>query len=201
MNLAASASRRKAVAREGGYAMAALLVSMAVMAILLTVALPTWKQTVQREREEELIFCGNQYARAIGAYQRKYANASPQSIDVLIEQHFLRRKFKDPFSPTEDREFQPLYSSAQTAQGGQSTGIGTPAGTPPASGGGIIGVASKSTGLSIRTYNNATHYNEWQFIPLQQTTQAGGGARGTQGGQGSQSGGSQGRGASPTQGR
>ena len=51
--------------------MAALLIAMSVMAILLTVALPTWRQTIQREKEEELIFRGNQYSRAISAYQRK----------------------------------------------------------------------------------------------------------------------------------
>src|SRR2546425_10444807 len=101
MNLEASARRQSRQKCEAGYAMAALLIAMSVMAILLTVALPSWKQTIQREREEELIFRGNQYARAIGAYQRKYANASPPSIDVLIDQHFLRKKFKDPVSPNE----------------------------------------------------------------------------------------------------
>ena len=79
MNLAGSASGQANVGRHDGYAMAALLIAMSVMAILLTVALPTWRQTIQREREDELIFRGTQYSRAIGAYQRKYANASPMN--------------------------------------------------------------------------------------------------------------------------
>ena len=37
--------------KRDGYAMAALLVGLAVMAILLSVAMPTWRQMVQREKE------------------------------------------------------------------------------------------------------------------------------------------------------
>lgn len=171
--------------------MAALLIAMAVMAILLTVAMPTWKQTLQREKEDELVFRGTQYSRAISAYQRKYANASPPSFDVLIQQHYLRKKFKDPVSPNEDGEFQALYAASQSgAQGaGRQGQIGTLASTA-ATGGGIIGVASKNTAASIRTYNGGTHYNEWQFIPLQQSTRAGGAGQGGagQGGQGGRQG-------------
>ena len=131
MNLAESASRQTNLCRNRGYAMAALLIAMSVMAILFTVALPTWKQTIQREKEEELIFRGNQYSRAIAAYQRKYANASPATIDVLIEQHYLRKKFKDPMAVTEDGEFQPLYAQTQsTPNGGAQAGTtGTQAST------------------------------------------------------------------------
>src|SRR3954467_11487457 len=112
MNLAASASQtRQRNSAPNGYAMAALLVGMAVMAIMLSVAMPTWNQMIRREKEEELIFRGNQYARAINFYQRKFANASPPNIDVLVEQHMLRKKFKDPLSPDKDGAFQLLYLS------------------------------------------------------------------------------------------
>src|SRR5437763_1323342 len=129
MNLAASARRQSWQECEAGYAMAALLIAMSVMAILLTVALPTWRQTIQREKEEELIFRGNQYSRAISAYQRKYANASPQTLDVLVEQHYLRKKFKDPVAITEDGEFQPLYVQTQAPGTGSGSSTGTQAGT------------------------------------------------------------------------
>src|SRR4051794_15002375 len=39
-----------------GYAMAALLIAMSVMAIMMTVVMPVWKQAAQREKEEELVF-------------------------------------------------------------------------------------------------------------------------------------------------
>ena len=164
---------------------------MSVMAVLLSLAMPTWNQMIQREKEEELIFRGNQYARAINLYQRKFANASPTSLDVLIEQHMLRKKFRDPMSTEKEGQFQMLYinMTAPTgrqggagqggAQGsaGQAAGTGATLGTTP-SGGGIMGVTSKNTGESIRTFNGKTHYNEWQFIATQQSTQAGAGARG-----------------------
>src|SRR5438477_2471980 len=83
---------------ENGYAMAVLLVAMGVMAVMITVAMPAWKQMVQREREEELVFRGQQYARAIGLFERKYANTPPPTLDVLVQEHFLRKKYKDPIT-------------------------------------------------------------------------------------------------------
>ena len=64
----------------------------------MTVVMPVWKQTAQREKEEELVFRGKQYVHAIGLFQRKFANAYPPNIDVLVEQRFLRKKFKDPIT-------------------------------------------------------------------------------------------------------
>src|ERR1700687_1774289 len=84
--------------REQGYAMAALLVAMGVMAGMMTVAMPVWRQQSQREKEEELVFRGLQYARAIGLDEQKYANAPHPSVDVLVQQHFLRKKYKAPIT-------------------------------------------------------------------------------------------------------
>ena len=96
--------------------MAALLVAMSVMAIVLSAAMPVWSQMIRRDKEEELIFRGTQYARAINQYQRKFANASPASLDVLIEQRMLRKKFRDPLSPNKDGEFQMLYLQNQATR-------------------------------------------------------------------------------------
>src|SRR3954452_10978935 len=109
-------SKRRAP--EAGYAMAVLLVAMSIMAVMLTVAMPVWRQMVQREKEEELVFRGQQYARAVGLYGRKYANANPPSIDVLVQQRFLRRKYKDPI--TQD-DFLPLVAG-QGAPGAPQPG-------------------------------------------------------------------------------
>lgn len=180
--------------------MAALLVSIAVMGVLMSVALPVWRQAARREKEAELVFRGEQYARAIGLYQRRFAAAFPLSIDVLVEQRFLRRKYKDPM--TEDGEFQVLYqaSLAASAPGrgpapstlsgpGSQTGPSAPTrGIGPR--GGVIGVVSKSEEASIRLYNDRDHYNEWLFVYIATTTQVGG-APGVQ--QGSAGRGQQGR--------
>ena len=83
---------------DGGYAMVALLVAMSVMAVMMTVALPVWTTAARREKEAELVFRGEQYARAIALFQRRNGNAIPPNIDVLIDQKFLRKKYKDPIT-------------------------------------------------------------------------------------------------------
>ena len=173
---------------DRGYAMAALLVGMSVMAVLMTALLPAWTHMATREKEEEMIFRGKQYARAIGLWQRKYANTPPPSIDILVEQRFLRKKYKDPI--TKD-DFQPIYANQALQQGisapqgaarpgQQSATLSTPAqqsaqagvnsGTTPQGAtaqGGIIGVTSKSKEASIKIYNGRDHYNEWAFVYIQ----------------------------------
>jgi type II secretory pathway pseudopilin PulG len=119
-----------------GYAMAALLVGMAVMAVLMSALLPVWTTMATREKEAELVFRGNQYARAIGLFQRKFANTPPPTIDVLVEQRFLRKKYKDPIT---NDDFQPLYANQAMAPGGPQgsqgpSGTQRPSGTQSSSG-------------------------------------------------------------------
>jgi type II secretory pathway pseudopilin PulG len=153
--------------------MAALLVSLAVMAVLMSVALPAWRHLARREKEAELAFRGEQYARAIALYRAKNGNVFPPSIDVLVQGHYLRKKYKDPMTP--DGEFRLIpVGNPQAPQGGQRGGTppagrgGTPAPSQPGQtgsfvGGGIMGVASKSTETSIRIYKGQTRYDLWPF--------------------------------------
>jgi type II secretory pathway pseudopilin PulG len=85
-------------ADQAGYAMAALLVGMSVMAVMMAAALPVWNHAARREKEAELVWRGEQYRRAIMLFQRKYANSFPPSVDLLVEQKFLRKKYKDPIT-------------------------------------------------------------------------------------------------------
>ena len=207
---------RSHLAGTRGYAMAALLVGLAVMAIMLSVALPVWQTAVKREREAELVFRGEQYAQAIALFQRRFAGTFPPSIDVLVKQKFLRRAYKDPMT---GNDFQLVYVGAATptpgmppgagapgtargARGGQPTaapfGRGTPAAAPFGRGG-IMGVVSTSTDASLRLYNGRGRYNEWVFVATQATTQAG--APGTPGTQTPARGGRRGAGPAPFGGR
>jgi type II secretory pathway pseudopilin PulG len=168
-----------------GYAMAALLVGMSVMAVLMGALLPVWTQMATREKEEELIFRGKQYARAVGLFERKYANTPPPTVDVLVEQRFLRKKYKDPIT---NDDFQPIYANQQAQQGvsapqgaqrpGQQATATTSTPAPQPVGvtstgtgqqGGIIGVTSKSKNTSIKLYNGRDKYNEWSFVYIQTT--------------------------------
>ena len=176
------------IVNERGYAMAALIVGLAVMAVVMTAAMPVWKQMAQREKEEELVFRGESIAHAIGMFQRRSANAYPPSIDILVQQKFLRKKYKDPVTGD---EFVPIAQSQQATQPGRGAqpaptqGRGQPVGgaartaTPGGAPiGGIIGVTSKSTDTSIRLYKGRSHYNEWAFIYTPPATAGGGGAPG-----------------------
>lgn len=137
-----------------GYAMAALLVGLSVMAVTLGAAVPVWRTAVRREREAELVFRGQQYVQAITLFQRRYAGTFPPSIDVLLEQRFLRRRYRDPITGD---DFQVLY-----------TGTGS-ASMPPRGRGGIVGVVSTSRQTSLRLHNGRGRYNEWAFVAARVT--------------------------------
>jgi type II secretory pathway pseudopilin PulG len=162
---------------ERGYAMAALLVTLAIMSILMSVAMPVWRFEARREREAELVFRGEQYARAIALFRFKNANipnAFPPSIDALVQGRFLRKKYKDPM--TKDGEFvligvgsqQPGLNAPGAATPGGPTQAGsgrsnTPLQPNAPAAGGMMGVRSASTETSIRTYRGATQYSQWNF--------------------------------------
>lgn len=260
-----SPPRSARLTADGGYAMAALLVAMSVMAVMMTVALPVWNTAARREKEAELVFRGEQYARAIALYQRKFANTLPPSVEVLLNDRYLRKKYKDPIT---GGDFQLLSGASVQANAGvpggqvpgpggagrgaagtgratgqqgtgRSTGIGTGTsfgtgvgsgvgaagtsvgrtGAAGASGGfglgsgvgagvggtvpgGIMGVTSTSRETSLRLYNGRGVYNEWTFVAVQRTLNAGAGGEGaaTPGGRGGRAGEGSGRGA-PTPGR
>jgi hypothetical protein len=160
--------------------------------LLMTVAMPVWRTQARREKEAELIFRGEQYARAVNLYTRKMGPGNfPPTIDVLVQQRFLRKKYKDPM--TEDGEFEVITAAGAAGQQGPggranppqsgrgnpgpSTGLSAPPSgrpSPTATGqaspfgggqaGGVMGVRSKSKETSLRIYNGGTHYNEWSFL-------------------------------------
>src|SRR5512134_1709706 len=90
--------RRSETARASGYALVALMASVAVMLVAMSAAVPTWQYLMKNDREEELIFRGGEIADAIARFQRRNGNALPSSLDVLVKGKFLRRAYKDPMS-------------------------------------------------------------------------------------------------------
>lgn len=173
----------RSLKHERGIAMAALLVGMSIMALLLTMAMPAWRTMAQREKEAELFFRGQQYARAVAKYQ-SVRGTYPPSVDVLVTEKFLRKKYKDPMT---DEDFEVVRvgqvtpgqvqgRAGQPGQAGQpqsgfrpivTAGIGAAGGAP------ILGVVSKSTAAALRIVDGKTRYNEMTFVASQATTQAG----------------------------
>ena len=138
--------------------MAALLVSMSAMCLLISVALPVWRTSIRREREAELVFRGEQYVRAVVLFQRKYAGTFPPTVDVLLHERFLRRRYLDPIT---NEDFQLLYVDVPS---GEAFDGGSIRPTFTNRGRGIMGVVSRSRQTSLRRYQGRHRYNEWTFI-------------------------------------
>jgi type II secretory pathway pseudopilin PulG len=110
---------------DEGYILVALLIGMAIAAVWMGALLPAWRQQIIRERETELVFRGEQYARAILLYSQKMNGALPSSMDDLISQHVLRHKWNDPIT---DDDFLPKVGCAGAVLPG-GAGVG-PGGAP-----------------------------------------------------------------------
>ena len=138
---------------DRGFAMAGLLVGIALLSLGLSIAMPTWKTLILREQEEELIWRGQQYDRAVQLYRRKNAAPGAPGVDQLVQGRFLRKKYKDPITNGD-------FELVGVSQAGNAPGV-----QQPQRGFGQLmgGVRSKSKAKSLRILNGRTSYNEWQF--------------------------------------
>ncbi len=152
--------------RKKGYTLIILLFAIFVMSIGLLVAVPVWQTQIQREREEELIFRGEQYMEAIRLYQMKNPGRFPKSLDELFEEKCIRKLFRDPMNPGGEWDIILLYSGVSLKQGSAAqkiliaplnvlSSIQNPQ---------IIGVVSSSTQTSIKIYLEQETYDRWLFF-------------------------------------
>jgi type II secretory pathway pseudopilin PulG len=128
-----SSSRRQ---RDGGYLLLAIMLMMAFMIITATYYVaPKVVQQIKRDREEEMIHRGTEYARAIKKYYKKNGRY-PASLDDLDKGQirYLRKRFKDPL--TKDGKWK-LLNYADIATLLNTGAPGTPAGALGAQGGTI----------------------------------------------------------------
>lgn len=116
---------------DGGYILAVLLIGMAIAAVWMSAAIPAWRQQTTRQRELELIFRGEQYARSVALYYVKNCTL-PTNVDDLVARKFLRKKWNDPIT---NDDFIIIPGNPQGG-GGVPVQGGTPgrAGTPGAAG-------------------------------------------------------------------
>ncbi len=84
---------------EAGYNLVFLMVTLTLLSIMLAAALPKWSQAIRREREEELISRGWQYAEAIRIFQNRFQRL-PVRLEELIEvePRSIRKLWKDPMT-------------------------------------------------------------------------------------------------------
>lgn len=166
---------------EAGYNLVFLMVLVTVLTVLVAAALPAWTSMAQREKEEELIFRGLQYAEAIRVFQGRFGRP-PMRLEELVEvePRSIRQLWKDPI--TGEAEWGLVFANAGVPNGGGPQGDGQPArgrelagGTglsdPRPSGGDpdkvttgpIVGVYSLADGDAIKVFNGKERYSDWHF--------------------------------------
>ena len=105
-----SASRVRPIMNgEKGFTYLAVLMLVMVTSISMLAARTYWSTTMKREREEELLFRGDQIKKAIGSYCSASggspANYPPRLQDLLRDRRFpglkkhLRKIYRDPMVP------------------------------------------------------------------------------------------------------
>lgn len=163
---------------QRGFTLITVLVAVSIIGLSLGLAGSTWRAVMEREREEELLFRGNQYRRAIASYYNvRHGNAPgfyPNKLEDLLKDpralqtvRHIRKLYKDPFGEV---DFEPIRqgdtANQQKKEG--TTVVGR-----------IKGVKSTSAGKPFRAggfppefdrFTGATSYQQWEFIyePVQQ---------------------------------
>ncbi|HWP44677.1 MAG TPA: type II secretion system protein, partial [Blastocatellia bacterium] len=77
--LPSESNRREAARDEGGWAMLGLILALMILGIAMAAAAPNIKMQVQREKEAELIYRGEQMAMAIARYYN-FGNLGPINL-------------------------------------------------------------------------------------------------------------------------
>ena len=151
-----------------------------VMNVMVAMVLPLWSGMIRRDKEEELISRGLQYAEAIRVFQRRFGRL-PVQLDELIkvEPRSIRRLWEDPMTGKADWVL--IFEGAPPGTPGgaidPATGRPLPPGTPipatppgasdeenlPQPVGPIRGVRSRATGEGFHVFLDQTSYESWEF--------------------------------------
>jgi type II secretory pathway pseudopilin PulG len=150
-----SAARR---ARASGFTYAGILIAVALVGVSLAVTGEVWQTTVQRERERELLFVGDEFRRAITQYYESTPGTGkqfPKSLDDLV---------RDNRYPTTRRYLRKVYADPMTGQ--REWGL------VKGPGDGIMGVHSLSKKMPLKranfppeyaSFDRAESYAAWLF--------------------------------------
>lgn len=91
--------------KESGYVLLAVMLTMTLMLIAMSVEAPRIVQQIKREKEEELVHRGKDYATAVKRFVHKNGGRYPASIEQLENTNhirFLRKRYVDPMTGESD---------------------------------------------------------------------------------------------------
>lgn len=87
---------------EAGYTLVIFIMAIAIMSIMMGVAVQAVSFSMQREREAELIFRGEQYMEAIRLFKAKYGRYPVRMKEIWeAKPRVVRKKWKDPITDSE----------------------------------------------------------------------------------------------------
>lgn len=150
--------RRTGDRHDRGAMLLALLIGLALSGIALMAAVDVWTLQRQREREQQLLYAGDQYRQAIRRYYYAAPAGTPRTLPVSLELLLEDDRFPNPV-----RHLRRLYPDPITGQAewGQLR-----------AGDRIVGVYSLSEALPAKqagfsaadeNFTGRSHYKEWVF--------------------------------------
>ena len=170
-----------------GFTLVGMIIVFTVMAILISAAMPIWSKLIQRDKEEELIFRGMQYAEAIRVFQLRQGRYPLRLEELLtVEPRAIRQLWADPM--IDDGQWGLVYGQTaprqrQGRRGRRGRGVApqqqpqTFGGSGPRQLGGeqnqprraavgtlpIIGVHSRSDEEAMKSFFGGGQHSDWQF--------------------------------------
>ena len=172
-------------AADRGYTMVAVVIFIAILTIVIAAVGPSISTIMKRDREEELLFRGKQYARSIALFQRRYGRY-PKSLKEMYTNRprTIRKLWKEPMCDCDDwklliqgqpdstsfsdQNVDPSNRPPSTYSGAMRTPtpwvVGTGPEGQPVNLGPIIGVRSKRHQEALREWRGKRFYDEWRFI-------------------------------------
>jgi len=143
--------------RQSGYVLLALMLTMTLILIALSVEAPRIGQQIKREKEEELVHRGKDYATAVKRFVHKNGGRYPTSVEQLENTNhirFLRKKYVDPMTGDSDWKMVHVGEAEikiPTPNPGLSGGGGTNPGLGGGTGGQTDGTGSQTGGTGSQT--------------------------------------------------
>jgi type II secretory pathway pseudopilin PulG len=162
----------RSLSTQGGVMLLALLIFLSILGLVVTKTSEVWSTALTREREQELLFVGEQYRKAI----ERYYNATPGSNKVLPPS--IEQLLQDDRFPKPQRHLRSAYPDPMGA--GEVWGV-------LKQGSRIIGVYSqpdqkpmKKSGFDPKyaEFSAAQSYRGWRFVFKQAIALPGGSAPG-----------------------